>query len=69
MRLVESHRQLECERYDECLAVAVRAGWRGWGCDSCPLASVAAGSGAANEPGASSTTVCGFLLSSIRRDG
>jgi hypothetical protein len=36
--LVESHRRLWCPHYDSCLAVAVDAGWHGWGCSSCSLA-------------------------------
>jgi len=35
--LVESHRNLDCTRYDHCLDEAVQRGWPSWSCARCPL--------------------------------
>jgi hypothetical protein len=37
LRLVESHRRLDCRHYDRCLELAANAGWRGWSCCECEL--------------------------------
>jgi hypothetical protein len=34
---VESHRNLFCPQYDDCLDEAVRRGWNSWTCARCPL--------------------------------
>lgn len=35
---VESHRNLNCRHYDNCLNEAVRQGWQSFSCMKCPLA-------------------------------
>lgn len=35
---VSEHRSVYCPEYDDCLEIAVRAGWRSWSCESCPRA-------------------------------
>jgi hypothetical protein len=32
---VESLRRLDCQRYDDCLDIAIAAGWSGFHCNSC----------------------------------
>jgi hypothetical protein len=39
---VSRHRSLFCPEYDDCLEVAVNAGWTSWSCERCPLAKVVA---------------------------
>lgn len=39
---VETHRNLNCVRYDTCLDEAVRRGWQSFTCMKCPLYAVAA---------------------------
>jgi len=34
---VESHRNLNCHHYDNCLDEAVRRGWQSFTCARCPL--------------------------------
>jgi hypothetical protein len=41
LRLVESHRRLDCRHYDSCLELAANAGWRGWSCCECELGVIA----------------------------
>jgi hypothetical protein len=36
--VVSEHRSVYCPDYDDCLEIAVRAGWRSWSCESCPRA-------------------------------
>lgn len=38
---VESHRNIYCGTYDQCLNVAVKNGWGDWTCSRCPLKTVA----------------------------
>ncbi len=39
---VESHRNLNCHHYDNCLDEAVRRGWQSFTCAKCPLYAQAA---------------------------
>jgi hypothetical protein len=34
---VETHRNLNCQHYDQCLDEAVRRGWQSFTCMKCPL--------------------------------
>ncbi len=40
---VESHRNLNCRQYDNCLDEAVHQGWQSFSCSKCPLYAVVAG--------------------------
>ena len=35
---VSEHRSIYCPEYDDCLALAARAGWRSFSCEHCPRA-------------------------------
>ena len=39
---VESHRNLNCNHYDNCLDEAVRRGWQSFSCMKCPLCTLTA---------------------------
>lgn len=39
---VESHRNLFCPHYDDCLDSAVKRGWMSFTCERCPLYTVTA---------------------------
>jgi len=39
---VESHRNLNCHHYDNCLDEAVKRGWQSFTCVRCPLSALSA---------------------------
>jgi len=56
-------RRTECGYYDECLNVAVKADWRTWKCDACPVYQDQSGQGKgkdtkATQPKPPNTRVC-----------